>query len=141
MIVCANVLARQLAAAGRSFKGFRPSCRNNCGCSVWGHGWVRRYFDGYPEGIELQRFRCRDCRSVMTLRPQGFWPRFQASVNFIHDTLHYRLVHYFWPPGIRRQRAGHWLRQLIAKVRMDFPERDLLDCLGDMYRQGIAFLV
>ncbi len=141
MIVRANVLVAELAARGRGFKGIRPSCPNHCGRSVWGHGWVRRYFDGYPEGIELQRFRCPGCHAVITLRPLGFWSRFQASINFVFEALSRRLTHRLWPPGVTRQRGGHWLRRLIAKVKMDFSGQDPLVCLRNMYERNIAFLV
>lgn len=141
MIVYANVSLRHLAAVGRAFKWNRPSCQNHCHRKVWGHGWVRRYFDGHPEGISLQRFRCPECHTVFTSRPEGYWPRFQAAGRFIYDTLCRRLDQRLWPPGVTRQRAGHWLSKLLSKVAMDFPGQDPVSCLRHMYQRNIAFLV
>jgi hypothetical protein len=66
----------------------------------------------------LRRYRCPVCRLILRLRPAGYFPRFQASIETIRQSLAYRFYHHLWPPGSSRQRQGHWLRAFLKKVRV-----------------------
>ena len=141
MVSFSNVDWRRLAADGKRYKWNRPSCPNHCSCRLWGHGRVSRYFDGLAEVLYVQRFRCRECRSVITIRPREHWARYQAPVSWIFEVLRHRLSMLKWPEGVTRQRAGHWLRKFVSKIAMDFPGADLLVTLDRLYDRQIAFLV
>jgi hypothetical protein len=141
MIVTAIVSWRRLAAEGKAYKWNRPSCPNHCACKAWGHGRVLRYFEGFPAGLYVQRFRCPACGAVMTMRPEGFLPRFQTATRAIFEALRCRLGRRRWPPGLPRQRAGHWLRAFLTKVAMHFPGEDPLATLLFLHAAGIDLLV
>jgi len=53
---------------------------------------------------------------VIRLKPSGYFPRFQSSIETIRQSLAYRFYHHFWPPGSSRQRQGHWLRAFLKKA-------------------------
>jgi hypothetical protein len=82
---------------------------------VWGHGFVFAYFDGFSEGVLLRRYRCPGCGCVIRLRPKGYFPRFQASLDTIRFSLSRRLNRGRWPPGLSRSRQRHWLSALRRK--------------------------
>ena len=57
----------------------------------------------------------------------------------ILSSLSYRLRFHFWPSGLSRQRQGHWLRSLIAKVRWHFGlgwKGDLLKGFQQLWQRG-----
>ncbi len=109
-----------LYEAGKSYNWERPSCRNGCQ-KVWGHGYVQRYFAGYPECFWLKRYRCPTCHEVITMQPLGFFKKYQSSIQQIFKALKHKLATLRWPLGTPRQRGGHWLRKFMAKLNMDFP--------------------
>jgi hypothetical protein len=81
---------------------------------------VRRYFIPAPDGCWCKRYRCPRCGNVITLRPEGWWPRFWHAGANIRQTLHSRLETDSWPPGFTRQAGGHWLRGLNNQVKKIF---------------------
>ena len=107
---------------------------------MWGHGFVARYYAAQPTAVRLRRYRCPSCKTVVTLRPKDFWPRFQTTISSIYEALRHRLVKHTWPPALARQRAGHWLRRFMAKARMDFADADPTPLLTWLYQNGIHFL-
>jgi len=72
--------------------------------------------------------------------PAGFYPRFQSSITKIFTVLSHRLRTFRWPPGIARQRAGHWLRKFLVKLRMDFPDRCPPELLFWLFAKGLNLL-
>ena len=102
---------------GKEFPWPRPEQCPRCGhCRLWGHGFVLAYFDGYWQAFWLRRYRCPKCRGILRLKPSGYLPRFQSSIETIRQSLAYRFYHHLWPPGSSRQRQGHWLRSLLRKA-------------------------
>lgn len=145
VLITANVELQLLAAEGKEFKWEKPSFCPRCRCrSIWGHGFVSAYFDGFETLFYLKRYRCQGCHCVLTLKPQGYWRKFQTDVQTIFATLSHRLAHCRWAFGVKRQRAGHWLRLFIRKVRMDFGLDNggeaLLSRLELLHRREIFFL-
>lgn len=131
----------RLAAGGRVFKIERPSCPNGCPKRPWGHGWVNRYLAALADVVRVQRFRCPACGTVITPRPVGFWPRHQTPVAEIAAVLAARLATRRWPSPSARQRAGHWLRRLVAFAAFEAPGEDPLAVLVRFHRAGVRFLV
>lgn len=65
----------------------------------------------------MRRYRCPDCRLVITTRPSDFWGRFQASIADIRDSLTHRFQQCRWRKTRSRSRQRHWLKGLLAKIR------------------------
>ena len=95
----------------------RPECPRCGSATVWGHGFVSMYFEGFETALEMRRYRCPVCRCVIRLRPLGYFPRLQTTIENIRSILAQRLHTGRWPgPGLR-SRAGHWLRALKTNAR------------------------
>jgi len=140
MIVHTNVTVDELAKVGKAFNWNRPSCCNGCP-KMWSHGFVGRYFEGFADLIWLQRWRCPECGCVVIMMPKRFFRRFQTSIDRIFHALRCRLQSGRWPPGLPRQRAGHWLSRFSVKCRMDFPTEHPLFVLERLFAIGANFLV
>ena len=77
---------------------------------------------------------------VFTMMPAGYCRRFQTAGALIAASIRERLVHYRWPPGVPRQRAGHWLQKFLALCRLYHAEEDPLRVLSRLVDDGIHFL-
>lgn len=79
---------------------------------------------------------------MVTLRPEGYFSRIRSSIRSIYETLLVRLTRGAWgTPGLR-QRAGHWLRRFVEKVRMDWTDAsDLKVVLRFCYEKQIPFFI
>lgn len=102
-----NLLEQQ----GKKYPWPRPPWCPWCGSPrLWGHGYVYRYFDGFPGALCLRRYRCPDCGAVHTLRPQLYDRRFQAMWFIIFLSLLQKIMFGRWLSGISRQRQQYWWR-------------------------------
>jgi len=119
MILSININIKELSVLGKSFKWQKPShcprCKNS---KLWGHGFVNFYFDGYKNSLILKRYRCFSCHCIITMKPTGFWNKYQTSIEKIYKTLKFRLEKHCWPPWTTRQKAGHWIKAFTINVRM-----------------------
>ena len=93
-------------------KGFRwkkpercPSCR---GTRLWGHGYVLRYFFGFTRGLWMKRWRCPECASVHTVRPEPFSPGVHYPRSVQLDSLEAKLTGKPFLNTISRQVQQHW---------------------------------
>jgi hypothetical protein len=87
-----------------------PKCRRCGSVRIWGHGFVLRWLDGFSEQVWVKRYRCADCHCVYTMRPKGFWKRFQASVDTIVTSIKSKLEKNQWLPTFGRQRQQYWFQ-------------------------------
>ena len=111
VLVCAKL--KDIYTRGCNFNWVRPKRCPRCGCGkVWGHGYVRAYFDGFAESLFLRRFRCPDCTCVIRMKPEGYFNRFHVCTDTIRSCLSHRLLAGKWCPGIRKSRQRHWLLAL-----------------------------
>lgn len=76
--------------------------------------WV--YFDEIQGGVLLKRYRCPDCRTVYRCRPTGYFKRFQAAIETIHESVVARSERGRWLSWISRTRQRHWYRALIRRI-------------------------
>lgn len=134
---------KRLAEGGKEFEWERPLVCPRChSCRLWGHGFVYRWFDGFASPLPLARFQCQDCGCIIQMRPDGYWPRCQATIDFIWKTLSRRIETLHWPPAVTRQRAGHWLSWLIRWIRrrggQDFPS--LFDAISFCRTENVSLV-
>jgi hypothetical protein len=77
---------------------------------------------------------------VFKVRPAGYWPRFQASIADIRQSLAHRLTHRRWPEGRSRSRQRHWLnglkKQILARLGVGWAG-DLLEAFDRLCQEGI----
>ncbi len=90
-----------------------PNCNSH---RVWKHGFVLRLFDGFDEGLWLRRYRCPDCKTVITMRPRDYLPRFQAPLAIIRKSLLSKKYKNQWLPGISCSRQNFWWQSFKQKV-------------------------
>jgi hypothetical protein len=139
MIFRYKITVTELAKAGKNFNWLPHQCEK-CQRKMWGHGYVARYFSGHCNQIYLKRYRCPDCHSVVTARPEAYWTRLRSSVQAIYDAIRERLQIGKWPDTCPRQRGGHWLKRFMSFVRMEGYSQPL-SCLDFCFEKQIPFLV
>ena len=84
-----------------------PRCRSP---RLWGHGYVRRYFDDFAQALCLKRYRCPDCGAIHTLRPHLYDRGFQVIWFTIFLSLLKKITLGQWLWGVSRQRQQYWWR-------------------------------
>ena len=76
-------LALKIKSVFEQGKGYAwprlPECPE-CGGKLWSHGYVTRYFEEEPGTVWMKRCRCCSCGAVHTLRPMGYYRRFQVLI-------------------------------------------------------------
>ena len=118
MILLVSVSIKDVLEKGRAFPWSRPCvCPGCAGSRIWGDGFESRFYDGCSKRVWLRRYRCRDCGCAIRVRPEGYFPRFQASINSIRSRMAHRLDAGRWAVGMFRSRQGHWLRSLKRNVQ------------------------
>ena len=117
MVIFFSVILKELFLLGRDYPFPRPAGCPRCnGIRLWGHGFVTAYFDGYDQPFSLKRYRCPACRCVLRLRPEGYFKRFQASIETIRSSITSKSIMNRWLPGISRSRQCHWFRALNKRL-------------------------
>jgi len=109
--VVANL--KEIKEKGRHFQWIRPELCLRCKEShLWGHGFVESWFDGCIHALLLRRYLCPVCGCVIKLKPQGYFNRFQATIERIRFHIVRRLKTGKWPGSCSSARCSHWLRAL-----------------------------
>jgi hypothetical protein len=130
MIIAVAVKLKQILEKGRNYAWPKPdicpACRASC---LWGHGFVAACFDGFATCLMLRRYRCPACHCVIRMKPQGYFARFQASIETIRASVSQRVITGKYLACISRSRQQHWLRAL---------KRNVLAYLGDPWRHRLA---
>lgn len=130
MVLFFPVELKALFVQGRNYPWSRPAVCPRCSsCTVWGHGFAEAIFDGYKQPLLLKLYRCPDCGCVIRLRPEGYFKRFQATVEAIRSSIACKSVTNRWLPGISPNRQRHWFRALCKRIRA---------YLTDTWHQGIV---
>jgi hypothetical protein len=106
-----------LRIQGKGFKWEKPICTCQCP-AVWGHGFVPRYFEGFPEPLWVRRFRCASCKTVFTKRPASHPAGIKTSILDICLILLVRFEVGRWKNSSFRQRNFYWLLKLL-KLRYE----------------------
>ena len=113
----------QLSKEGKLYKWENQNC-NKCSHIMWGHGFVLRYFQSFSDPLYMKKYRCPNCKVVVTTRPLGYWPFLRTKAEKVFDILNYRFTHFLdppvWPIGFPRQRGGYWMRKWIRFYKMNY---------------------
>jgi hypothetical protein len=109
---------KQIHDLGCSFPWPRPDrCMRCHNWRVWGHGFVRRYFDGFTKALFLKCYRCPLCGCVITARPASHFPRIRSSRQTIYSHLRQRISRGRWLLSpLTRSRLRHWMANLKRQI-------------------------
>jgi transposase-like protein len=149
LILPVHVLLEDLSAEEKEYKWIKPEACPSCESKrFWGHGYRLTQFVGFVLGLWLKRYRCDSCKKIFTVRPLGYFERYQSATKDIAETLRAKLSSFKWPSSQTRQRAGQWLRRFICFVRIEYGDGDgddsnkvsHLDRLEQLYASSCQFL-
>jgi len=130
LILYLSVNLSELQTLGKEYKWKRPKrCLCCYGARIWGHGYVRRFFDEAPDGLWMKRWRCPECGAVYTARPHTYWRGFWASQATILSSLFAKESDHRWLSMVCRERQQYWWRGLRIQRRFDGQEIDLLSLI------------
>ena len=134
VVLHVTVDVKRLSELGKKYPWPRPKCCLSCKSPrVWGHGYVRRYFEGFIHPLWVKRLRCRDCRTVYTLRPDFFYRGFQYSLMTILSSLLSKISDHRWLSCIPRQNQQYWYRGLRLQIfrlrNVSSPDRDTMEAI------------
>jgi hypothetical protein len=131
LVLHVAVDVQTLVTLGKKYPWPRPiRCLSCTSSRVWGHGYVRRYFEGFVHPLWIRRLRCPDCGTVYTLRPDLFYRRFRYSLRTILSSLMTKVVDGLWLPSLPRQNQQYWYKglrlQSLRTRNMVFPDVTVL---------------
>jgi hypothetical protein len=118
MIIFSAVKLKELFKKERNYPWQKPASCPCCNSNrLWGHGFADAIFDGYEQPLLLKLYRCPECGCVIRLRPEGYFKRFQASVETIRSSIACKSTKNRWLAGIGRSRQCHWFRALERRIK------------------------
>lgn len=130
MVFFFPVILNDLFKSGRDYQWPKPnSCTRCSSCRLWGHGYVTAYFDGFNLPLFLKRYRCPDCGCIICLRPEGYFKRFQASIEKIRSSILSRVQTGKCLSELDHNRQRHWFNSLTKNIK---------SYLTDTWRQGLV---
>jgi len=130
MVIFSAVKLKELFKKGRDYPWQKPNICPCCNsCRLWGHGYAPANFDGFIRPLLLKLYRCPDCGCVVRLRPNGYFKRFQASIETIRSSIACKAATNRWIAGVERTRQCHWFRYLCKRIKV---------YLTDTWRYGIV---
>lgn len=127
MLIYTSVDLNELFRLGKKYPWIKPShCPKCCGIRVWSHGYAHRLFDGYYQPLFVKRYRCPDCISVHTCRPETHQKFVQAPRLFVFFSLLLKITLNSCLPILCHSRQRHWLRnfkhQSCRQSNIDFDD-------------------
>jgi hypothetical protein len=114
LILYFSINVKSLFESGKKYPWEKPEKCPACkGTKIWGHGFVLRYFHEYIEGLWIKRYRCPDCKTVHTARPDLYFSRFQYKIQDIKQSLLQKLSsNGKWIKSLAYQTQQYWLAGL-----------------------------
>ena len=111
---------KRLQEQGKEYSWPRPQRCLKCGRErPWGHGYVGRCFDGCGGRLWLKRYRCPECGTVYTLRPDTHYRGFWAPWRVILGALLHQLKGGRWMSRASRQRQQYWRQGLRRQLLLE----------------------
>lgn len=128
LVVYVSVNLHELSRLGKKYPWPKPeTCQKCSGFRLWGHGYVKRYFDGFETLFWIKRYRCPDCGSVHTLRPDSHRRRIQAAYFLVLASILAKILAGRWLYGISKRRQRHWFsgfkRNICLRENVNFTDR------------------
>lgn len=119
MIYFVSAMLKDIFALGKDFPWERPAICPRCGhYRLWGHGFVQRYFRGFPSCLFLKCYRCPACHCVLTTRPDSHFSRIRTSKEMIRNHIEHRQAVEHWPRSdLLRSNLRYWWNNLTRRVR------------------------
>ena len=138
LVLHVAVDVQRLVELGKKYPWPRPARCLSCTSSrLWGHGYVRRYFEGFINPLWIRRLRCPDCGTVYTLRPDLFYRGFRYSVRTTLSSLVSKITDHCWLPFLPRQNQQYWYRGLrIQALRLKNVVSPDVDALEEIVCSG-----
>jgi hypothetical protein len=116
LVLHIGVDVQRLLELGKKYPWPRPGrCLSCKSVRLWGHGYVLRYFEDFARPLWIRRFRCPDCHTVYTLRPDLFPRRFRYSLRTILSSLMRKITDGCWLPSLPRQNQQYWFKGLALQ--------------------------
>ncbi|WP_408606688.1 DUF6431 domain-containing protein [Marispirochaeta aestuarii] len=110
LLIC-RIELEKVQELGKKFRWKNPGRCLVCGSTrLWGHGFVLRYFFGFASGVWIKRWRCPECGSVHTVRPESFLPGMQYPKSTQRSSLESKLAGKSFLKTVSRQIQQHWWR-------------------------------
>lgn len=130
MIVEVKADIKKVFKLGKKYKWQKPARCHHCNePTVWGHGFVLSFFDGFDQGIYLKRYRCPYCHTVFKMKPYGYFNRFQADGKLIFSSILNRVYKDRYLSGLSWSRQHFWFVAL---------KRNIAAYLSNTWNQGIV---
>jgi hypothetical protein len=117
MILNVKADIKQILKLGKKFKWQKPEKCDHCNeTTLWGHGFVISFFDGFEQELYLKRYRCPYCHTVFKLKPLGYFKKFQADARTIFSSILKRVYKGRYLPGISWSRQHFWFTALKRNI-------------------------
>lgn len=124
----------------KNFFWMKPNHCPKCGSRVlWGHGFVYRYFNEFPEALPLKRYRCPCCGAVHTMRPESFSEGFSVPTEIQYASIMGKLNNKIWGESFSRQIQQYWYRGFQKQVARISLHLDPVCFLDTACRNGFPF--
>jgi len=129
MIIKVKADIKNILKLGKKYKWQKPARCHHCNePTLWGHGFVLSFFDGFDQGVYLKRYRCPYCHTVFKLKPYGYFNRFQANIKRILSSILNRVYKGRYLPGLSWSRQHFWFTAL---------KRNIAAYLSNTWSQGV----
>lgn len=126
LILYLSVDFTELQTHEKGYRWPRPKqCLRCKGNRIWGHGYVRRFFDGVADTLWMKRWRCPECGTVYTVRPFSHWRGFWADRETILSSLTVKESENRWLEHLCRERQQYWWRGFNIQRRFNGPAQSL----------------
>lgn len=113
-----KINVKEIFENGKNFPWKKPQNCPQCGSStLWGHGFVERYFAGINGIVYLKRYRCPCCRAVHVCYPGGYWRGFSYSLTIIIKCILKKIKYQKWLSDISREIQYYWYKGFLFQMK------------------------
>jgi len=117
MIIKVKADIKKIFKLGKKYKWQKPARCHHCDePTLWGHGFVLSFFDGFDQGIYLKRYRCPYCHTIFKLKPYGYFKKFQADIRQIFSSIRSQIYAGRYLPGLSWSRQHFWFTALKRNI-------------------------
>lgn len=138
MIILIPVDINRLLEEKKKYNWPKPeSCPNCSNKAFWGHGYVDALFDFATVAVPLKRYLCLGCLRPIKMKPEGYFKRFQATIETIGSSIEKKVFEDKPIKGVSRQRQRHWFAALKRRAVAIFGlGADLIEAFKELMAAG-----